>query len=656
MKVTQNEKALVVEGKNYKLTYRPARPHHVELVFDNGIGAELFVASGCDRDEGIDELRSLEAPKVAKNASKVTVTFAGVTTLWEKAQYTFTCQEDKVLYAYKVSGAGKLDSARFFEGFVENDPRQAKGFCPWFPWGYKDEVWHRPAKQFMTSSTPNFDLLETFSINCSDTRQTMYYQDVSMRVCGDRTYMAGDWLVTPPPFLYLMAKRGKSQYVSMGLVCKAGQNNFQEFQYAGGEGFGLNITYDGYTRIDGSWESPQILFQASSGDVYQGLQQYCDYLRAGKYVKAADRRKAPRWWYEPIFGGWGEQMFFSSNWDDYLRKPSTRAHVDSSEMCTRKAYEKMLATLEEKGVLPTILIIDNRWFDVHCAMVTDPKLWPDMKGFIREQHAKGRKVILWVSPWSYCISGNGKDVPITEHLVQDVDPYELQLDTDIFFPFLKRDKKKIRKKIVSDQVARDWRLTVDPQNRAYEKRLRAKIDYLLSPEGLDADGFEFDYTHFLPIYRDMKAADGRQNILWGVEMLHALMAIYADQAHKSKPDALLISHMFNPYFDDVTDMLRLQDIYTDRRSIVPQMDHRARVAMAVAPSCPIHTDQHPMPSLEAWREYAQYQLKIGNPCLYYVSGIETTGEKLEDQDFAMLRKTWTQHHAKLDRIYGPRKK
>ena len=60
----------------------------------------------------------------------------------------------------------------------------------------------------------------------------------------------------------------------------------------------------------------------------------------------------------------------------------------------------------------------------------------------------------------------------------------------------------------------------------------------------------------------------------------------------------------------------------------------------VCPGARIHTDQHPMPSLEAWWEYAAYQPQIGNPCLYYVTGMETTKERLTDEDYALLRSVW----------------
>jgi len=133
--VKKNDSGLIVEAKDYKLSYDPARPMHVGLKFNNGIGAELFVASGCDRDEMIDEIITLDKPVIEENGSETLVSFVGKTTLWEKAVYTFRCLEDKVLYSYKVDGDGKLDNARFFEGFLKDDPRMKSKhyplFCGW---------------------------------------------------------------------------------------------------------------------------------------------------------------------------------------------------------------------------------------------------------------------------------------------------------------------------------------------------------------------------------------------------------------------------------------------------------------------------------------------------------------------------------------------
>lgn len=649
----------VVATKNYTLTCDPSKPLFVDLVFANGLGGEFFVGSGCDRDELIDELVSLSPPELKQGKGEATLTFRGKTTLWPEVEYVFTCREDAVEYGYTVHGQGKIDNARFFEGFLADDPRMKDRYYPYFcGWG-RHAAYHRPVKFFMTSSQPKFELLHCFSINSSDTRTVMHYEDMTVRVSGTRTYLGGDWLVTPPAFLYQLGRRGKDAWVNVGLLCKSGENHFMEFQYCGGETVGFNLTYDGYVTVAGKWESPKILFQAVRGDVYAGLEQYCSHLRETGLVKQnAYRKSMPRWWSEPIFGGWGEQMFASRHWPEYRESRSTGWSGGGANSCTRPRYEDMLRRLEAKGVKPTILIVDNRWFHTNNSLEVDEKLWPDMKGWVAEQHAAGRKVILWVSPWEHAHSVCGNDVPLTECLISErKDRYKLLIDTDVFYNACGREKQKVREKIVQIYADENWPAPAypDPLNSGYEARIRAKIDQLISPDGLNADGFEFDYTHFMPRCRGTVPVDGSHEMIWGNELLHRLLWIYYDQAKKSKSDALIITHTFNPFFDDVVDMLRLQDIYTDRRFISEQMEHRAKLAQAACPGCVIHTDQHPMPSLEAWREYAKFQSTIGNPCLYYVSGIETTHEEFTEADFELLRSTWAEHHRNLDEKFGPRK-
>lgn len=657
MQVTKDNGTIEIRTDAYCLKHNRARPMYVDLMFDCGIGAELFVPSGVDRDERIDEIITLGAPKIKKNADHTEVRFIGRTTLWQKAEYTFQCFEDRVLYSYEVFGNGSLDNARFFEGFLKDDPRMQDRFYPLFcGWG-RHVAWHRPFKDFMQSSKPKFDLVYSSAINSGDIRYCMYYETTTIRVNSGRVYQGGDWLVTPPPFLYILGDRVKNRWVTMGLVVEPGAYNFTDYVYSGGEGFGLSMDYDGYTRIEGRWQSPAILFEQAR-DVYEGTEKYCRSLRDHGLVKSENRERIPRWWKEPIFGGWGEQMFHSQHWEDYYQGQAIGYSSFGAEMCTRRAYEDMLAELARRGVNPTILIVDNRWYRQDSQLDVDEKLWPDMKSFIAEQHEKGRKVILWVSPFAYCCSKAGKDVPPDEHMRVDVDNrYVLEIDTDVFYPACEREKRKVRvKPRFEPQELKEhvlWDMVIDVLNPKYEQRVRGKIHNLLSPDGLDADGFEFDYTHFVPIGRHVRPVTPRDETIWGVEFLHRLMWIYYDQAKKSKPDALVISHTFNPYFDDVVDMLRLQDIYTDKRSISEQMHHRARIANIVCPGCVIHTDQHPMPSLEAWREYAKFQPEIGNPCLYYVTGIETTKEKFTEEDWTMIRAIWSRYRARLDAQYGP---
>ena len=654
--MTINEEAggIQIEAGGYTATYRAERPNHLTIAFASGIGADLFVASGCDRDDGIDELISLDAPIVTREANRTSLIFHGRTTLWDDVEYVFECDEQKVLYHYTVKGAGKLETVRFFEGFLKDDPRMSDKFYPYFCGPGRHLAYHRPAKEFMQSSVPAFERVYSFGINSADKREFGFYDQIDIRVNGDRHYLGGDWLATPAPFLYLVGNRDRRNWVSLGLCVAPGEAGFMGYRYSGGEGFGLSVDYGGYTDAAGTWQSPKVALQETGPDAFDALDAYMATLSELGWLPARDRGELPAWWHGPIFGGWGEQVFHSNRWDNFFSgEHDDWSHDNVDGFCTQEAYENMLTTLESKGVNPTILIIDNRWFQNGAAMDVAEDLWPDLKGFIKDQHTKGRKVILWASPWSYCRSAKGKDVPIEQHMfVDEEELFDFDIDTDVFYPACKRAIKKARRDYplpAPTLTDANWRYTADPQNPAYVARVRAKIEYLLSPDGLDADGFEFDYTHFIPKYRGTKPITPRdEKTLWGVESLHNMIKLYYDAAKAAKPDALIISHTFNPYFNDVIDMLRLQDIYTDARSIVPQMEQRAKIAHRVAPGCVVHTDQHPMPSLEAWREYARFQPSIGNPCTYYVTGIETTKERFEESDYELLSRVWEKHRETLD--------
>ena len=653
MKLVKRGDELAVQADTYELKHCMSDGLFVDLVFGSGVGAKLFIASGCDRDDGIDEVIELAAPRIEERADRILLTFPGRTTLWEKVEYVFECRPTTVLYGYTVYGKGNLEEVRFFEGFRHNDPRMDQYFYPYFCGPKREMAYHRPVKEFMTSSEPRFDQIFSFCINSSDKKIFQSYESCNIRVNGDRHYFGGDWLATPSPFLYLMGNKKGSSWVSLGLAAQPGQNRFMGYQYVGGEGFGLALDYMGQTRIAGSWASPRIVIQETVRDEYVALDRYLDVLRDTGCMKDVDRRDIPLWWRKPIFGGWGEQVFHSNRWDNFFSgQHNDWSHDNVDRFCTQAAYEEMLATLESKGINPTILIIDNRWFQNKAHLDVDTDLWPDLKGFIAAQHQKGRKVILWVSPWGVSMCSKGKDVPIAEHMFVNEDKlYDLELDTDVFYAACKREHKKVRRYYPLPEPTltdANWRYVADPQNPAYVDRLKKKIAYLLGEDGLNADGFEFDYTHFLPKYRGTTPVTPREEeTLWGVEALHHLIGIYHRESKVVKKDALIISHTFNPYFNDVIDMLRLQDIYTDRKSIVPQMEHRAKIAHRVAPGCAVHTDQHPMPSLEAWREFAKFQPSIGNPCTYYVTGIETTKELFEDADFEMLKEIWEAHERSL---------
>ena len=50
-----------------------------------------------------------------------------------------------------------------------------------------------------------------------------------------------------------------------------------------------------------------------------------------------------------------------------------------------------------------------------------------------------------------------------------------------------------------------------------------------------------------------------------------------------------------------------------------------------------------MPNKAAWRAYTRLQPGLGVPSLYYVTHIDSTGEALEAEDYALIRDAWAQY-------------
>ena len=242
MECKKTAKGFVIDASRYILEYNASEPMYVDVKFSNGLGGKLFVASGCDRDDYIDSLVSLGTPKVEEASGTIEISFTGRTTCWDRVEYIFMCLDDRVMYGYTVHGNGRLENARFFEGFLADDSKMQEFFYPYINVLNIKMPYKRPWKFFARSSIRRFEKLYSFNINPADVREGMYYENMLVRVNGDRSYHGGDWLATPPPFIYLLNNKEETDWLSMGLLVNRGENNFCEFQYLGGEGFGFNLT------------------------------------------------------------------------------------------------------------------------------------------------------------------------------------------------------------------------------------------------------------------------------------------------------------------------------------------------------------------------------------------------------------------------------
>jgi hypothetical protein len=416
-------------------------------------------------------------------------------------------------------------------------------------------------------------------------------------VSGDGNLGRGHWFFTPAP-LYLALHReelaepgpGGEPWLTLSVAAPVEELDVLQLSYRPGDrAFALALEVDGHRRVEGRHVLPTLLL-ATADDPYAGLRAHRDALAARGAAPPVAERETPAWWREPIFCGWGAQCHLAA--------------VDrgrAADYATQERYDEFLATLERHGIFPPTVVLDDKWQLTYGANEPDPAKWPDLRGWIDRRHARGQRVLLWWKAWDF------------EGL-----PPELCVRTPDGTP-----------------------LTLDPTNPAAAAALEASVARMLGPDGLDADGLKIDFTARTPSGRALAAAGPA----WGISLLHRLLSLVYAAAKHAKPDALVITHTPHPAFVDVTDMVRLNDMLRLddpglRPPVVPQMRYRAAVAAAACPDVLIDTDDWCISDKATWREFLELKPELGVPSLYYATHIDLTGEPLDEDDYAAIRRAW----------------
>jgi hypothetical protein len=565
-------------AETYRLTFLDDRPF-VRVDSPNGIRlAELFVLSGIHSLHGRDDTTRIREWEIDEQPGVTTFLMHAESSLWKAKRYRFQCFPHRFTYDMEVEGSGQLAEVNYFGGYYSGQPRWGSGF-----------FWS--GQQFLSGFNPEPNTAENNSFS-AETNMTIDLMGVPLPG-------RDDWFFTPPPFCFAM--QWQAGWLSLGVETTPGQNRFTEYAYHGKpSAFHLSLAYDGQTSVNGIHQLPAIGFDFAP-DEYAALERHIKALSALQPQSMSDQPK-PGWWRTPIFCGWGAQCHLASTKGgrapDYARQD---------------VYEGFLQTLEAEDVNPGIVVLDDKWQSTYGENRADESKWPDLSGFIAQQHARGRKVLLWLKAW---------------------DPEGLSIEECV-------------------TNAAGIPIACDPSNSVYESHLRASVQRMIPPEGYDADGFKIDFTARIPTGPSLKI----HGDIWGLELMHLYLWILHSEAKRIKPDALIMAHSPHPYLEDVVDMIRLNDLNSGR-DINPSMTHRARVAAIACPTLIIDTDDWPMPNKDAWRAYTRLQPELGVPSLYYVTHIDSTGEALDAEDYALIREAWAQYHERAqvhpnEEVYVP---
>jgi hypothetical protein len=403
-------------------------------------------------------------------------------------------------------------------------------------------------------------------------------------VSGNGLPGLGHWFFTPAPLFLALAAEEGGEWLGVGVEAPVEELTFVQLEYRPGDlAFHLALAYEGHTAVAGRFEAPAVVLEPGMPTALEALRRHCERAAVQRSRPAAD------WWREPVFCGWGAQCALPGR---------------AADNATQANYDAFLGALEERDVVPGTVVIDDKWQSTYGRNEPDVAKWPDLRGWIAGRHERGQHVLLWWKAW---------------------DPEGLPPELCIRAP----DGTPI---------------ALDPGNPGAQELLRSSMTELIGRDGLDADGLKVDFTARTPTgYALTPSAGG----LWGISLLHELLAVVYAAVKDAKADALVITHTPHPAFADVTDMVRLNDMLRlddpgpiPAAAVVPQMRYRAAVARAALPETLIDSDDWCVPDRETWRAYVEVKPELGVPSLYYATRLDRSGEPLEDDDYDALRRTW----------------
>ncbi|TCC52358.1 hypothetical protein E0H75_00790 [Kribbella capetownensis] len=418
-------------------------------------------------------------------------------------------------------------------------------------------------------------------------------EPATISVCGE----GGEpgiqrWLFTPAPWCFAAAVDG--QWAGFSVVAPIEEQNFTSYHYLPVTGgFSLRLDYEGQTVVDGTFRTPQLVVHLGGDGPEDVLVRHRELLDAAGVVPLRTAEKA-EWWSGTIFCGWGAQCALG-----------VRTDQPPQPLATEENYDLFLERLAAQGIVPETVVIDDKWQESYATCRPDPAKWTDLKAWIAARHAAGQRVLLWWKAWDH------ESAPV-DACVTDAG---------------------------GDPVA------LDAQAPACVELITEAVEYMLSADGLDADGFKVDFSARTPSGSSLRHSGSR----WGTALLHEQLRLVHDTAKRVKPDALVITHTPNPAFLDVTDVIRLNDVLRDDTAdpgyVARHMMYRAGVVQSVVPELGVDTDGWMMPSHAEWREYLTVQDRLGVPALYYVDGTDTDRYDFGPEDYEAVRETWNRYRS-----------
>ncbi|SDJ98005.1 hypothetical protein SAMN05421874_104278 [Nonomuraea maritima] len=567
MRITTTDAAYFLDSGSYHLTVSRTDPS-AELEGWTTLSLIASVHPHGGRDETYETL----PPVLALRGDTAVFDVQQRSTAWETKTVRLTCTPETIALEVRVEGAGVLGDVTLLGGRAVLRTGAAGTF------------------------RSGVHALGVFSPAPAHPVQVVRpaAAAVALTAVGDASPGRLHAVFSPPPLVLAFCKEQPDGATAvpggpwLGASVRAGipDLTFTEVTYEPLDGGALlRLDYEGHTEVRGAWTSPAVVLRAA-GSPWEAISHHRADLVAHGLAPEGPVGERHAWWSEPIFCGWGAQCARADG-------------VSPVELSRQDLYDGWLARLEEHGIVPGTIVIDDRWQLAYGDPWPDEAKWPDLRAWIAGRHARGQRVLLWWRAWS------AEGLPAEE--------------------------------CVTDAGGRA--VAADPSNPAYRRRITAVMERLLGDLG--ADGFKIDFTQRSPSGSHLKSYGST----WGLALLHELLAALYGAAKRVRPDALMVTHTPHPAFADVSDMVRLNDVLElDARGepvpVVDQLRYRHEVVRRALPHHLVDTDQWPMPGRAEWLAYAEAQPAYGVPALYYAEAVDNSGEEITAADLNSVASWW----------------
>ncbi|MBN1673431.1 MAG: alpha-galactosidase [Kiritimatiellae bacterium] len=276
--------------------------------------------------------------------------------------------------------------------------------------------------------------------------------------------------------------------------------------------------------------------------------------------------RPPAWWLNPLYTTWGDQVYTK-----HLEEGAFSSEAGSERHCSAALIDAGLKRLENEGIRPGTLVIDEGWSAALGDWApADERFGGSLAAYIARKHEAGYRVGLYFNP--FLVAADSR--------VAEAHPDWLVRDAD-------GNPRRIARSGREHHLF-DWSAS------GFRAHIRGALAHMVGPDGLNADAVKVSGTKFLPAPEDRHSDPGYGR---GEQYLLAVLRDIHAAVKAADPDAPVFLACLNPLFGAYFDIVRAGN--------TSEVNHdlhvlRAATASRLLPGKPVDTD-----------DWAAYQKVIG---------------------------------------------